>query len=166
MIAGGAHTVTPRSKLLAAVFCKMLRAAWMPKATLVHWRQHQIVFHVVRNMFLYARCCPQLIKAPLSQSTWPIHSPSQSMWHQKSFVSSNTQGESGSCYIPDNQRIGKIFMKNSQSLVDNNVLSASWQKTDEMTVVHWLSSCEQHLIPNPMIKSSTFLTISYYKQRA
>ena len=83
------------------------------------------MLHAVRNMFLYARCCPQLIKAPLSQSTWPIHSPSQSMWHQKSFVSSNTQGESGSCYIPDNQRIGKICMKSSQSLVDNNALSAS-----------------------------------------
>ena len=48
------------------------------------------LLHVVRNMFLYARCCPQPIKAPLSQLTWPIHSPSQSM-HQKSFVSCSLQ---------------------------------------------------------------------------
>ena len=36
MIARRAHIITPSLKLLAAVFCKMLRAAWMPKVTLVH----------------------------------------------------------------------------------------------------------------------------------
>ena len=120
MIAGGAHTVTPQSKLLAAVFCKMLRAAWLDAESdpfALTPAPNCNLLHVVRNMFLYARCCPQPIKAPLSQSTWPIHSPSQSRWHQKSFISSNTQGESGSCYIPDNQRFGNIRLKSINLLL-------------------------------------------------
>ena len=118
MIARGVHTVAPAIKIVGGSFLQNAPGGLDSESDPCALTPPNCnLLHVVCNMFLYSRCCPQPIKAPLSQSTWPIHSPSQSMWHQKSFISSNTQGESGSCYIPDNQRFGNIRLKSINLLL-------------------------------------------------
>ena len=129
MIARRAHIITPSLKLLAAVFCKMLRAAWMPKVTLVHWR-HQIV------------TCSRLSVIFFSMQ--------YVVWNEEA-SSSYSSPRMWPCYIPDNQAV-----KISQPLFDRNDCYPFWLSSSEQNLIPTLMFLKKAspFWPSPIISSA------------